>query len=504
MSFRKLRDGRGADLAGFAKIKGCCAQAASDGWQYVWIDSCCIDKSSSAELSEAINSMFRWYQDAEVCYAYLVDVPEGTEDPCLPDSSFRKSKWFTRGWTLQELLAPSTVVFFNCNWIEIGTKSSLYDTIVSVTGIKRLANFEEACVAQKMSWASRREATRLEDMAYCLMGLFGVNMPPLYGEGENAFRRLQLEILNKMDDESLFAWKEERGGVWPWIVERSGMGGLLARSPTAFRDSGDVQRLTHGKERPSFSMTNKGVRIELRLIPLKDINFPKGSGPHPKDVTDAFLAPLNCKRENSANCLALYLKKIGGNSFQRGIRDLIPWDWDIERTTTQLVHIRQNDDTRKHPEVRNQKKFVFLIKCRSLLENGFSILQRHIKEHMSFSGQDLWETIADGLKVTLRFSIFHTLGALMFGNGDTIRFVVLFEVDSLEQAGVNILIPVGDRSLEEIVTFFSESKSESRQQLCLDRITKPVGGGLCLSVCLRKRMDQGEKLYVIDITTRKT
>jgi hypothetical protein len=398
---------------------------------------------------------------AEVCYAYFADVPEDTEDPCLPDSFFRRSKWFTRGWTLQELLAPSTVAFFNRNWIEIGTKSSLYDTIMAITGIKRLANFEEECVSQKIPWASRRETTRLEDMAYCLMGLFAVNMPPLYGEGDNAFRRLQLEILNKMDDESLFAWKEERSGVWPWILERSGMGGLLACSPTAFRDSGDIQRFIHGKERPPFQMTNKGVRIELRLIPLKDIDFPKGSGPHPKDVTGAFLAPLNCKRENSVNCLALYLNEIGGNSFQRGIRDLIPWDWDIERTTMQLVHVRQNDNTLKPPHVRNQKEFAFLINCRSLLENGFSILQRYVKEHMSFSGQALWEVIADGLKVTLRFSIFHPLGALTFGNGDTIRFVVLFEVDSHEQAGVNILIPAGDQSLEDIVTSFSESKLES-------------------------------------------
>jgi hypothetical protein len=493
-------------MAGFAKIHGCCAQAASDGWKYAWIDSCCIDKSSSAELSEAINSMYRWYQNAEVCYAYLLDVPEdpSDEDPCAADSFFRRSKWFSRGWTLQELLAPWTVVFFNKNWIEIGTKSSLYDTIVSITGIKPLANFEEACVAQKMSWASRRETTRLEDMAYCLMGLFGINMPPLYGEGENAFRRLQLEILNKMDDESLFAWKEERGGVWPWIVERSGMGGLLARSPTAFRDSGDVQRLTYGKERPPFSMTNKGLRIELRLIPLKDINFPKGEGPHPKDVTDAFLAPLNCKRESSTNCLALYLKRIDGNNFQRGVRDLIPWDWDIERTTTQLVHVR-NVDTRNSPADRNRREFVFQIKCRSLLEHGFSIPERHIKEHMSFSGQDSWETNADGLKVTLRLSIFHTLGALMFlnNNDHSIKFVVLFEIDSRDQAGVNILVPAGDRLLEEIVQSFSESKSEGEPQFCLDRINKPVGGGLCLSVCLRKKMDRGEKQYVIDITTRE-
>jgi hypothetical protein len=123
---------------------------------------------------------------------------------------------------------------------------------------------------------------------------------------------------------------------------------------------------------------------------------------------------------------------------------------------------------------------------------------------MSFSGQALWEVIADGLKVTLRFSIFHTLGALMFGNGDTSRFMVLFEVDSLEQAGVNILIPAGDQSLEDIVTSFSESKLESKQQLCLDRITKPIRGVQYLSVCLRKKMNQGEKLYVVDITKSRS
>jgi hypothetical protein len=357
-----------------------------------------------------------------------------------------------------------------------------------------------------MSWAARRETTRLEDMAYCLMGLLGVNMPPLYGEGENAFRRLQLEILNRMDDESLFAWREERSGVWPWIIERAGMGGLLARSPTAFKDSGDIQRLTHGKERPPFSMTNKGVRIELRLIPLKVIEFPKGESPHPKDIVDAFLAPLNCKQGNSASCIALYLKKTGGNNFQRGVRDLIPWDRDkdLPLTKPQLIHVRQNDETQKPPEARNQKEFVFLIKFRSLLENGFSISQRHVKEHMSFSGQDSWETIADGLKVTLRFSIFHTLGALMFRKSDTDIFAVIFEIDSFEQACVNILLPVGVQTLDEIITSFSKSKSGSTQQLCLDRLTKPIGGGTCLSVCLSKRKDQGQKLYVIDITMKQT
>jgi hypothetical protein len=177
-----------------------------------WIDSCCIDKTSSAELSEAINSMFRWYQNAQVCYAYLSDVPAIEDlDHYRKDSEFRRSKWFTRGWTLQELLAPEIVVFYNHDWVEIGTKALMSGVIRSITNIDRgflmgESEIKPACVAQKMSWASRRKTTRLEDTAYCLMGLFDVNMPLLYGEGEKAFYRLQLEIIKNSSDESIFAW----------------------------------------------------------------------------------------------------------------------------------------------------------------------------------------------------------------------------------------------------------------------------------------------------------
>jgi hypothetical protein len=134
--------------------------------------------------------MYQWYGEAQVCCAYLSGVADGDVDPSAINSAFRKSKWFTRGWTLQDLLAPSLIVFFNRDWVQIGTKSSLYDTIISNTGIKPLGTFWEAYVAQKMSWVFRRQTTRVEDIAYCLTGLFGVNIPPLYGEGENAFRRL--------------------------------------------------------------------------------------------------------------------------------------------------------------------------------------------------------------------------------------------------------------------------------------------------------------------------
>ncbi|KAH7379959.1 heterokaryon incompatibility protein-domain-containing protein, partial [Cadophora sp. MPI-SDFR-AT-0126] len=240
---------------GWSKIEGACTQARKDHYDWIWIDSCCIDKTSSAELSEAINSMFVWYQNAEICYAYLSDVV----DPIVntvnwPPLAIRNSKWFTRGWTLQELLAPRSLRFFSGGWADLGLREERWALISEITGIENPRSFKTASIAQKMSWASRRETTRIEDRAYSLMGLFGVNMPPLYGEGEKAFVRLQLEILRISDDESIFAWEDPDDDT----------GGLLARSPDAFRKSGDVKRLDSTQyEKPPYSMTNKGLRVEF-------------------------------------------------------------------------------------------------------------------------------------------------------------------------------------------------------------------------------------------------
>ncbi|KAI1145569.1 heterokaryon incompatibility protein-domain-containing protein [Nemania diffusa] len=192
----------GINKKGYKKAINCCLIARANGFDYVWIDTCCIDKTSSAELSEAINSMYRWYEEADICYAYLADVPPkaGTGD------EYRRSKWFTRGWTLQELIALSTVTFFNSEWQTVGDKLDLQQLISDITGIPcRL----------KMFWAARRKTTRVEDIAYCLMGMFGIYMPMLYGEGERAFIRLQEEILKVTNDQSLFAWRstEEHGGI---------------------------------------------------------------------------------------------------------------------------------------------------------------------------------------------------------------------------------------------------------------------------------------------------
>ncbi|KAK0719153.1 heterokaryon incompatibility protein-domain-containing protein, partial [Lasiosphaeris hirsuta] len=212
---------------GYPKLRAACALAAREGFEYIWIDTVCIDKTSSAELSEAINSMFAWYQGAAVCYAFLADVGAGG------GGTLAGSRWFTRGWTLQELIAPAVVVFLDGAWREVGTKSSLVGELAAITGVDEGVlvprGVLDACsVAQRMSWAAGRTTTRVEDGAYSLMGLFDVNMPLLYGEGEKAFLRLQREIMQQSDDMSIFVWKYPgRAGY----VHRSG---LLAPAPSCF------------------------------------------------------------------------------------------------------------------------------------------------------------------------------------------------------------------------------------------------------------------------------
>ncbi|KAI6004964.1 heterokaryon incompatibility protein-domain-containing protein, partial [Pisolithus marmoratus] len=200
---------------GYHKIIKSCEQAMKDGYKWLWIDTCCIDKRSSSELSEAINSMYRWYQNAQVCYAYLHDVHESQwlnmRNYFSPLEHTSLPEWFMRGWTLQELIAPKRVEFFNRDWVPIGSKQRLAGMLERITRIpcEVLMNglaAKRLCVAQIMSWAADRKTTRVEDRAYSLMGLFGVNMPMLYGEGEKAFQRLQLEIIRTSSDHSIFAW----------------------------------------------------------------------------------------------------------------------------------------------------------------------------------------------------------------------------------------------------------------------------------------------------------
>ena len=288
---------------GWKKILGFCEFCKSRGLNWVWIDTCCIDKSSSAELSEAINSMFAYYNRSKLCIAYLGDVlPHYQNDNGrgLREKAFGRSRWFTRGWTLQELIAAKQIYFCAQNWSIIGNKDSLRDSLHSITlidpGVLKCPwSIGDYSIAQRMSWASGRETTRPEDEAYCLMGMFSVNMPLLYGEGgKKAFLRLQQEILKDSTDHSLFTWTampdthfeddSDDGSFGPtlWKVQ----GGLLASSPREFADCGKIRvQITRVlADREPYDMTNVGLRITLPTIEL---------------LEDEHIAILDCSNNES-------------------------------------------------------------------------------------------------------------------------------------------------------------------------------------------------------------
>ncbi|KAI0661925.1 heterokaryon incompatibility protein-domain-containing protein [Cubamyces menziesii] len=310
-----------------SKVRNFCDAARRDNFIFGWIDTCCIDKQSSAELSEAINSMYAWYGHAEICYAYLHDVKDD-EDPLSPYSAFFGSAWFTRGWTLQELIAPKNVMFLSKHWTFLGTKNTLADAISTITSVgagvlNHTTSLDSVPVATRMGWASKRVTTRLEDEAYSLMGLFGVNMPTLYGEGSNAFTRLQEEILKRIPDQSLFVWGAQLrdytallpGPALPAKASRLGREDveypLLASSPSAFTDclpldlvSTQDLSTTLGLQNipiPEYSFTAYGIRVRLPIARV--VRAESG---------DLYLAVLACKHRSTGSYLALILRGRGG------------------------------------------------------------------------------------------------------------------------------------------------------------------------------------------------
>ncbi|APA07431.1 hypothetical protein SS1G_12973 [Sclerotinia sclerotiorum 1980 UF-70] len=261
---------------GYTKIVETCRLALEEGLDYAWVDTCCIDKSSSAELSEAINSMFEWYARAKVCFAFLSDVMVkgkrvgGQMDRKLR-KSISKSRWFTRGWTLQELLAPSAVVFYSNDWIRLGYKSSTLTALISdITGIDTSyllgRSIIDASVSLRMFWLSQRKTTRVEDMAYCMLGMFGINMPLLYGEGAKAFVRLQEEIIKVSVDHTIFCWSWTNTVSPAWTS-------LIAPSPDTFKYSKDFRRASADEQASPYSMTNVGLSIRLPIIQAWSYNF---------------------------------------------------------------------------------------------------------------------------------------------------------------------------------------------------------------------------------------
>ena len=220
---------------GYRKIIQSCKQVKKDGYKWLWVNTCCINKWSSPELSKAINTMYRWYENVRVCYTYLHDVSSSSFPTACNNERYPKSdgwpEWFSHGWTLQEMIAPRDVQFFNKDWYPIGNKSALSLILQDITWVPQDILREGLssncpCVVQIMSWAANRMTTWVEDRAYSLMGLLDMNMPMLYGEGKKAFQHLQLEIICVLNDQSIFAWHcDEKNGAdlqypcgWPELL----------------------------------------------------------------------------------------------------------------------------------------------------------------------------------------------------------------------------------------------------------------------------------------------
>ena len=236
VTYEDLIKGTGKHKPGYDKLQFCAKQADLDGLKYVWIDTCCINKANFTELSTAVNSMFRWYREATQCYVYLSDVPDPKDPSSTVESTFPASRWFKRGWTLQELIAPSSVQFFSRTGQLLGSKTSREQQIHHITGIaiKALQGdpLSQFCVRERLSWAADRQTTVEEDAAYCLLGIFDIQMPLIYGEGRRkALDRLQRKIQKSSNTTSQVSKHAS------WIVPLKGIASTVSAVWTHLEDN---------------------------------------------------------------------------------------------------------------------------------------------------------------------------------------------------------------------------------------------------------------------------
>ncbi|KAF8554893.1 hypothetical protein OG21DRAFT_1522170 [Imleria badia] len=268
--------GLGSDAPqGYKKLENFCAMAVAHDCWLAWADTACIDKRSSAELEQSIRSMFSWYRNSAVCIIYLAE-SSGMGD-------FKDEPWFTRGWTLQELLAPAQIKFYTKDWTPIKSMTDcpndkdndeMLQAISGATGIKAhdLRYFSPGLlnVREKMVWASKRQTTLEEDVAYSLLGIFDISMPITYGEGKRAFRRLMEVIVQDCREWQIFAWA---GRHSPYAI-------AFPESPSGYGSEflGQVDASVLHPERPIhrpwdlgdpfYTTTKKGLAVKVILVEM--------------------------------------------------------------------------------------------------------------------------------------------------------------------------------------------------------------------------------------------
>jgi hypothetical protein len=301
--------------------------------------------------------MFAWYQQSEVCYAYLDDFPAGA-----PFEKLQQCRWFSRGWTLQELLAPKLVVFFDQEWQLIGEKSKLWEPLSVATGIPEKfihgEDFRRASIAQRMSWAAKRQTARVEDIAYCLLGIFDVSLPLKYGDKQRAFVQLQEAIIEGSTDHSLFAWSRNDG---------SGPVGILAQSPADFAMCGNIVPYPSAGT-SSYTMTNKGLQIDLPIITAaRPPHFPR---PH---------AIIRCHTAGDLlSDLAIPLKHTGGIQYVRQNPRPLPKVSELEvshgrRDETTLIHLQKQVNLSQEEPPRSYPFGAYIIRRLPSRRSGFQM-----------------------------------------------------------------------------------------------------------------------------------
>ncbi|KAI4224155.1 MAG: hypothetical protein L6R36_004882 [Xanthoria steineri] len=330
-----------------AKILGACQQVLEEKINYLWVDTVCIKQDNPMKLSTAINSMYRLYSNAEVCLAYLADYPSAEVQTLC------QSDWFNRGWTLQELVAPEVVKFFDKDWRSMGERRQLSEELTHRTRIAKaflVANLGvgNASISERMSWIAGRKTSVPEDTAYCLLGIFSVNMPLLYGEGkERAFLRLQEEIMRYSDDHSLFVWKTEE--------RYSYSTGLLASSPDCFRSTGNYSPYYDDPDDDSrpYQMTNKGIAIDLHVLDGSsyDACYPQMfSG----------IGILNCSSDvyNNEERVGVYLRKVKGSHYCRvWPHKICQIKWS-DRGEKESIYVKHWDGRRRWKTINSEGQWV--------------------------------------------------------------------------------------------------------------------------------------------------
>ncbi len=414
--FRDMKDlEKAKKKAGWAKIEKSCllALAREPPIMHAWVDTCCIDKTSSAELSEAINSMFDWYRGSTVCFVHLQDFSVSTLGADAQDhegmafqAALHDCRWFKRGWTLQELVASEFIDFHDERWSYVGDKQILRPLLSHITGINEdvLASIDDLWsipVGIRMSWAAARETSREEDVAYCLLGIFNVNLPLLYGEGSKAFLRLQDEIARCCNDLTLFAWQQVD-------TSRSAQfRGIYAESPAEFVNCASLrvpkEKFTWDNE---FTLTNRGLRFDRNLAV---------GGPRRNFITDDstghdFIMGLDClersgRTNSTPKWVGIHLWRIG-NTYIRYLAD--------------TLHYASSRTQWRSPEAR--KRVAYVPRTISALDASF------IEHTVSISivYDDVMRTIVDEALVPTKRVLLRHL------ESDHVHEVDAFEAQGLE------------------------------------------------------------------------